>query len=120
MVRIRKSALLLLVLVVTWTMTPLLTCALAPGRAHMPACCRAMAQHCDQATGMSGVCCTAQKPELPATPVTTLSLESSHEAAFMPVGMAPQTETASTAELRSADLGPLPDTSPGRTSILRI
>ena len=37
MARIRKSALLLLVLVVTWTMTPLLTCALATGRAHTPA-----------------------------------------------------------------------------------
>jgi hypothetical protein len=116
----RKGALWLLVLVVSWTATPLLVCAASPSRAHIPPCCRAMAQHCDQAMGMSGTCCTGEKQQLPVEPATTLSLESTHDLAFVPVGTAPEAKTASSAQQRAADSAPAPDTSPGRTSILRI
>jgi hypothetical protein len=116
----RKGALLLLVLMVTWTATPLLVCAATSSRAHVPPCCRAMAQPCGQATLMSGSCCTVEKTQLPVEPVTTLSLESSHNVAFVPAGAGPEVQTASAAQLRAADAAPAPDTSPGRTSILRI
>ena len=120
MSRLKKSALWLMVVLVLQTMGPALAC-LAPVRGSAQhACCRKMAQDCGALMGGDQSCCRMERSQNPTEPGTVFSFERGHELDCTPVALAPERDAASSAEWRAVLTAPPPDTSPGRSSVLRI
>lgn len=61
MIRNRKGALLMLMVVVFWTVIPASACLLPAHNAGLPPCCKAMAQECGSPQiGTGNSCCSIQ------------------------------------------------------------
>ena len=118
---LKKRALLMLALMVTWATVPSLACALPVNQqSQRPTCCRGMGPSCTQMMGMDGSCCefNHQSPSVealpPFSPEHTLHLASAAHA-FLPLHV-----QADPAPMTGISVLPAPTTSSGRTTILRI
>lgn len=72
----RKTALLMLVMVMLWTAMPACACPAGMGQAGQPDCCRAMTQNCPMPdAGLNASCCPAPSQDFAVTPNIVYSPE---------------------------------------------
>jgi hypothetical protein len=118
--RLKKSALWLVLVLVLQTMGPALACMMPANGPARHACCQKMAKDCGAAMGSDQSCCRMERSQTPTEPGALFSLESGHELNLVAAAIVPQRDSATAAEWRAVLSAPPPDTSPGKSSVLRI
>lgn len=120
MSRLKSGALWLMMVLVLWTVVPSSACLLtARGTAHR-ACCQQKAPDCSRAMCSDGNCCRMERGQTAAEPGAVFSVERGHELEFVPATIQPLLKSDAASELSTVASAPAPDTSPGKSSILRI
>ncbi len=119
----KKSALLMLAMMVFWTALPVSACVLAMPTAGQHACCDGMTMTMASAparTTANGSCCQIgrQNPAVPPVPLS--SFERSQQLAFVPIQAALQVSLSQGTVCRNALKAPPPKSSLGSIFILRI
>jgi hypothetical protein len=120
MSRLKCSALWLMMVLVLQTMGPALSCLVPTRGSTQHACCRHMAKACGALMGDDQSCCRVERSQNPTEPGTVFSFERGHELDYTPAEISPQRDAVAAAEWHAVLSAPPPDTSPGKSSILRI
>jgi len=111
----------MLAIAVLWAALPASLCLFASQPPGMPSCCRAMMHDCNAGQmSMSGACCQVQRQNAAVAPNSPAATDHFERLAFVPVQFTPHSFTAMGAVSLSARAAPPLDSSPGRSSILRI
>lgn len=119
----RTGALTMLVITVLWAATPAIAC-LVPARAMTQAehdCCLKMAQECGSSMmSSSHSCCQGHRHDTAVSPVATYSPTRPFDVAIVPQISILLIASPSPSVHDPALEAPPPESSPGRSSILRI
>ncbi len=119
--RSRQRALLLLVVAMLWIALPASACLLTGNATSQSSCCRSMSSDCPmRGMQMSGVCCHIQRQNATVAPSASFFSKNLHKADVLPLPTHREFLSASGAVGLYAPASTPPDTSPGRTSILRV
>jgi hypothetical protein len=117
----RKAGLLMLIAAVLWTALPVSACLLTARSMGMSACCRGMAQDCPmRGMDVSSSCCQMHGENVAAVPEILFSPEHRQNPALAPNPANVESPVILCRLNRSYPEAPPTDTSPGRSSILRI
>jgi hypothetical protein len=120
MSRLKTSALWLVMVLMVQTMGPTLACMMPARGTARHACCQKMATDCGAAMSADQSCCRMERSEAPSEPGVLFSLERGHELNLVAAAIVPQRESNAAGEWRAVLAAPPPDTSPGKSSVLRI
>ena len=120
MSRLKSSALWLMMVLVLQTMGPALACMVPASGSSQHACCQKMAMNCGAAMSGDQSCCRMERSQTPTEPGALFSFETGHEFNFLPTAVSQWDDSVSAAEWRAVSGAPPPDTSPGKSSVLRI
>jgi hypothetical protein len=118
----RKSAFLMLALMVFSAVMPAFACLLAmPAATGQQACCGSMVRgYAPAGTAANGSCCKVDPQNPPVTPVRLSASEHSQQWVFVPTQSNLQVPTSQGAACCNALEAPPPKSSPHGISILRI
>lgn len=119
--RSRQPAVLLLVVALLWIALPASACLLSGNATGQSSCCRSMSSNCPmRGMQMSGVCCHIQRQNATVASSASFFSKNLQKADVLPLPAHREFLSASGAVSRYMQTVAPPDTSPGRTSILRV
>ena len=116
----RKTVLLLMALMMFWTTVPAVACAFSASQAGRPECCRNMAADCTRMMSAERPCCqlSPQRSTVEVTPL--FSPEQNHQVFLAAYSAGLQFASGNEVSLVGALNRPMPNASPGSSTILRI